>query len=117
MSEAAIQSAILRELTRDPKVRLFRCNSGTGWAGQLVSKSPDGTVILRHARPLHAGLTTGCADLIGWYGPRFLSIEVKGPRGRPSIEQLIWRDNVLRAGGIAGIVRSVDEARALLSIP
>ena len=117
MTESSIQSEILRELTRDPRVRLFRNNVSRAWSGEFVRRLPDGTVILRNARPLRAGLIKGSADLIGWAGPYFLSIEVKGPRGRPSPEQLTWLRAVQSAGGIAGIVRSVDEARALLAAP
>ena len=114
MTESSIQALIMRELTKDPRCRLFRNNVGIGWAGQLVRKYPDGSVLLAHARPLHAGLCVGAADLIGWSAGRFLSVEVKTPTGAIRPEQITWRDNVLRAGGIAGIVRSVEEAKELI---
>jgi hypothetical protein len=114
MTESDLQALIMRDLTQNPHCRLWRNNSGTGWAGTLVSKSPDGTVVLRNARPLHAGLHTGSADLIGLCGPTFLSIEVKTPTGRTTPEQVNWRDQILRHGGIAGIVHSLEEARRLI---
>ena len=115
MTEANIQSLILRELTRDPSVRLFRNNSGIGWAGTLLRKTDDGTVVLGNARPLHAGLFRGSADLIGWRSGRFLSIEVKSETGRVTPAQLNWMFAARNAGGIAGIVRSVEEAEFLIA--
>lgn len=114
MTESNLQAQILRALTADPTVRLFRNNTGQAWVGELLARHPNGSILLAHARPLHAGLHVGSGDLIGWHRGRFLSVEVKTPDGRPTVEQLTWRDNVLRAGGIAGIVRGVDEALALL---
>ena len=72
------------------------------------------------------GLAKGSADLIGWttrtitpdmVGQQvavFTSVEVKTATGRLRPEQRIWLDAVQSAGGIAGVVRSVDDARALL---
>lgn len=126
MNESAIQALILRDLTADPAVRLFRSNTAVGWVGQLIAKLPNGRVLLGNARPLHAGLCVGSADVIGWVsravtvadvGRRvavFASLEVKSARGVASPEQINWRRVVSEAGGIAGIVRSVDEARGLV---
>lgn len=126
--EHELQSRILLALGALPNVRIFRNNSASGWAGKLVSKNPDGSVTIAHARPLHAGLIKGSGDLIGWKVTReinvetgapvltaqFLSIEVKTSTGRPTPEQLNWRDRIILSGGIAGIVRSVEEALALV---
>ena len=65
--------------------RLFRCNTGQGWVGNstmiknksLVYLYP-GDVVIKNARPLHAGLTEGGSDLIGWTKDgKFLAIETK----------------------------------------
>ena len=72
------------------------------------------------------GLCKGSADLIGWrtvtvtpemVGQQvavFTSIEVKAASGRLRPEQRQWLDAVQAAGGIGGVARSVDDARALL---
>ena len=114
MTESQIQAQILRSLGSRPDVRLFRNNVAQAWTGELVTRRPDGSIILAHARPLHSGLFVGSADLIGWHHGRFLSLEVKSSTGRPTADQINWRDQVNLAGGIAGIVRSVEEAEALL---
>jgi hypothetical protein len=94
-------------------VRLYRNNTGTLYD--------------RQGRPVAFGLAKGSADLIGWttrtitpdmVGQQvavFTSLEVKTPTGRVSPEQRQWLEAVQAAGGIAGVVRSVEEAEALLT--
>lgn len=115
MSESTIQAEIFRAIGSRPDCRIWRNNVGQAWTGEFIARHPNGSVLLGHARPLHSGLFKGSADLIG-IGPtgRFLSLEIKSASGRPTVEQILWRDAILRAGGIAGIVRSVAEAEALL---
>jgi hypothetical protein len=69
----------------------------------------------------------GGSDLIGWnsveitpdmVGCRvaiFTAFEVKSAKGRVRPEQQAFIDNVKAAGGIAGVVRSVEEAKSLLT--
>ena len=114
---------------------MFRNNVALAWVGQAqpikqrtsVLLHPGDTVI-RHARPLHAGLCPGSADLIGWrtititsemVGQRvavFCSIEVKAPKGRATKEQLAWDQTVRQAGGLSGIARSEEDARGILDL-
>jgi len=113
MSEAAIQQDIRLSLGKCPAVRMFRNNVG-------AIKAPDGRVI-------RYGLCNGSADLIGWQTvtitpemigqrfARFLSVEVKAPKGRLTHEQETWRAAVLRAGGIAIVARSVDDVQFLVA--
>ena len=68
------------------------------------------------------GLARGSADLIGYrtvtitpdmVGQRvaiFTSLEVKTPTGRIQPEQANWQRTIAAAGGIAAVVRSVDDA-------
>ena len=63
MSERAIQNEVLLALA-DLGITGWRNNVGTGWAGK-ASKRDDGSVLVRDARPLHAGLCKGSSDLIG----------------------------------------------------
>ena len=100
------------ELTKNPYIKLFRNNVG-------VLKIAD--------RYVHFGLAVGTSDLIGyrahiidhhWLGrtiPIFTAIEVKTGSGRPSEEQTQFIDVVLEAGGYAGIARSVEDARRILT--
>lgn len=134
MTEHEIQQRILLACGKGD-TRIFRNNVGTGWVGQAqVIRQPvtlqlrPGDAVIRYARPLHAGLCPGSADLIGWrtititpdmVGQRvavFCSIEVKAPRGRVSPEQLAWEATVRRAGGLSGIARSEDDARGILDL-
>lgn len=57
----------------------------------------------------------GGSDLIGWtrHGV-FAAIEVKTPTGRVRPEQVAFVNAVNRAGGKAGIARSVEDALAIL---
>ncbi len=95
--------------------RLFRCNTGKGWVGQIVSQTPE-LITLKNYRPLNAGLVNGGSDLIGW-SPReiagtqvaiFTAIEAKTGRLKPTHEQESFLRAVERAGGIARVVRESD---------
>lgn len=121
MNERPIQQQILATLGIRSDVRLFRNVTAQGWGGKLVSHM-NGTAVVANARPIHAGLFKGSADLIGWQsiivtpdmvGRRlavFTSIECKGEHGRPTPEQIVWQDNLLRAGGIAVVTNTVEGA-------
>ena len=58
----------------------------------------------------------GSADLIGIVMPlgKFLALEVKRPGEKPSEAQAHWLALVRKAGGIAGVVTSVEEAISLV---
>ena len=113
-SETDIQQRIRLALGTRPDVRLFRNNTGT---------LPDP----RTGRPVQFGLARGSADLIGYrtvtitpdmVGQRvavFTSLEVKTPTGRIRPEQANWQRTVSAAGGLAAVVRSVQEAENLLA--
>lgn len=134
VTEHEIQQRILLVCGRGD-TRLFRNNVGTGWVGKAqvvrqycTARLSPGDVVVRQARPLHAGLCVGSGDLIGWrtikvtaemVGTRlavFSSIEVKGPRNRPTEQQVAWDATVRGAGGLSGIARSEDDARGILGL-
>lgn len=116
------ESPILREIWLAcgalPECRLFRNNVAMAWVGEH-RRLANGDVLLRNARPLHAGLHTGSGDLIGWTTRNgvavFTSLEVKSDTGRASDAQRHWAASVAGGGGIAGIVRSPEEALALVT--
>ncbi len=91
--------------------RLFRCNTGKGWVGQIISQTPE-LITLRNYRHFNAGLVNGGSDLIGWtpVGDRaiFTAIEAKTGRLKPTHEQESFLAAVERAGGIAKVVRETD---------
>lgn len=121
--ETNLSNSIRLALGSHPTVRLFRNNVAMAWTGSKVIHHPGGSVTIKDARPLHAGLAKGSADLIGWrtmpitrdlVGATlavFTSIEVKGRFGRVSADQQNWHDQVERCGGIAAVCRSVDDAQ------
>jgi len=97
--------------------RLFRNNVGQGWVGKsertpvpMAMMIYPGDVVIRHARPLHAGLCVGSSDLIGWTRDgRFLAVEDKSASGRPTPEQRAFFNAVSRAGGVAVLAYSTDD--------
>jgi hypothetical protein len=98
-----------------PNKRLFRINSGMGWAGNVAHKE-KGAVILKNARPLHAA-PTGWPDLCGWetieitpdmVGQKiavFVGEEVK-LSGKLSREQSLFGELLRKMGGIFRVHRS-----------
>ena len=103
--------------------RLFRQNTGVGWAGiaQRFTKETKiialpGDVLIRKARPLHAGLCVGSSDYIGFSSTgKFIAAELKSDKGKATEQQVAFIEAVRRSGGIAGIVRDEEDALELLS--
>jgi hypothetical protein len=105
---------------------LNRVRLAVSRAGGRLFRNNVGLFTTINGDKIRTGLTVGSADLIGWspmiitqemVGRQvavFLSIEIKTAKGRPSKSQIIWRDVVLKAGGVAGIARSGDEALAII---
>lgn len=99
--------------------RLFRNNSGVGWAGEQVRVSRpqmvmmrEGDVLIRNARALHAGLATGSSDLIGIAGDgsgRFIACEVKAPKKHPTETQESFLEMVRRLCGIGIVAKTLED--------
>jgi hypothetical protein len=109
--------------------RIFRQNTGFGWVGDKFFKPPMETtvrvtprdVVIRNARPLHAGLCKGSSDLIGWtrvlitpdmVGSRvavFTGIECKTLGYKATEDQIRFRNAINKAGGIGKIIYSLDD--------
>jgi hypothetical protein len=112
-AETTLQQKIRLALGTRPDARLFR---------KQVGSLPDP----RTGRLVTFGLARGSADLIGWrtvtitpemVGQQvavFTSIEVKTATGRLRPEQEHWLGAVQAACGIAGVARSIDDARQIL---
>lgn len=107
--------------------RLFRNNVGTGWVGQFIKPKRmqsymlgEKDVIIKNARPLHAGLCIGSSDTIGWRTviitpemvgqkiAQFVACEVKD-KGGVTGEQVSFMGAVSLAGGLSFVARSPDE--------
>lgn len=112
MTESELQREIMKAVTAAGG-RVFRNNTGQGWVGQYTKcterRNGHHDVLISNARPLHAGLCVGSSDLIGFYRGRFLAIECKSARGRPTEEQQNFLDEVTRNGGIGIVARSVED--------
>ncbi len=109
--------------------RIFRQNTGFGWVGNRFFKPPMETsvrvtpsdVIVKNARPLHAGLCKGSSDLIGWtrvlitpdmvgkHIAVFTGIECKTPGYKPTEDQIRFKDAINKAGGIGKVIYSIDD--------
>lgn len=128
MSERFTQQSILLA-HGSGTTRLWRNNTGVGWAGQATKVTPGnlravsqalrpGDVVIRQGRPLHAGLCVGSSDLIGYRQvdgvAQFVALEVKSATGRATKEQSQFLEHITAAGGCAGVVRSVADADLVL---
>lgn len=123
--ESNISKEIQLAASRERAI-LFRNNTAMGWLGERIAYPKAGYVLLRNARPLHAGLCKGSSDLIGWkkvvitrdmVGKEvaiFTAVEVKSAKGRASADQVNFINQVRTSGGISGIARSSDEVSGLL---
>ena len=124
MSEKNIQSLCMLAASQ-AGATVFRNSIGRGVLGQFT-RNPDGTFLVKHGRVVDFGVCNpGGSDLIGWMPVKitadmvgrtvavFLSLEVKTPTGRATDDQKNFIAAVRRAGGLAGVVRSPDEAVAV----
>jgi hypothetical protein len=64
----------------------------------------------------HGGMygTSGLPDIICCVGGKFVGLEVKTPDGKLSKLQEVALAKINAAGGLAMVVRSVDEAKAII---
>lgn len=114
--ETALQHRIMLALSQAGCL-VFRNETAGAWVGQVIHQQGD-IVTIRGARMLKAGLCVGSSDIIGLLPDgRFLAAEVKTATGRPSAEQLQFIKAIAAHSGIAGIVRSPEDALALIAKP
>lgn len=93
--------------------------------GARLFRNQVGLYRLADGRKLRSGLGVGSPDLVGWRAMTitpemvgqpvavFVGIEVKAS-GQPTAKQEAWLAAIRAAGGVAGVARSVDEAREIL---
>ena len=131
--EHKVQDAVMGAVNEAGGI-VFRQNVGMGWQGDVtriktasVVKLYPGDLVIRKARPLHAGLIKGSSDLIGWRSipvsslppdaviAQFVAVEVKTNTGESSSEQRHFVKMVQQAGGLAGVARSPDDVYRMFS--
>ena len=103
------ETLLLREILwtfgARPGLRLFRNSVG-------MVRLPGGGAI-------PYGLCPGASDLVGWRTlpsgvAQFVALEVKTDTGRMTPAQVAFLRAVARAGGLAAVVRSIDDVEAAL---
>lgn len=84
--------------------------------GHFVARANVGLFFTADGRPVKTGLPKGFSDLFGARAgdARFFALEVKTATGRPSPEQLAFIAAMQKRGALAGIVRSVEDARRVV---
>jgi hypothetical protein len=122
--ETNLVRKIMLKLGTDPKIRIFRNNSGKCWIGASKKFSHPqtvnvkaGDVLVQQARYFDAGLCPGSSDLIGLQSVKitpemvgteiacFVAIEVKLPSGRVQENQINFLQMVKKLGGKGVICR------------
>ncbi len=65
----------------------------------------------------HGGIygTAGIPDIIVCYKGRFIAFECKVGNNKPTVLQDVTIKQILKAGGTAVVVRTVDEVRKIIS--
>lgn len=103
-SEADIMRSIMIALSAD---------------GHAVFRANIGMFFTKDGRPIKTGLPTGFSDLFGFRASdgRAWFMEVKGEKGRVTTEQSAFLNAMQMRGALAGVVRSIDDARELLRFP
>lgn len=120
MTEKNIQTQIMIAASKTGTT-VFRNNVGNGVLGQIVRQDGGNFHIIK-GRRVQFGLCPGSSDLIGWRTVTvtpdmvnrkiavFLALEVKTATGKATAEQENFINAVRASGGLAGIVRSIDDA-------
>lgn len=117
--ETAVSNAIQLDLAREP-VRLLRNNVGglKDRTGRFVAYGlgSHGGQVVRGPSDLIGWRTINITpDMVGLTVAVFAAIEVKD-RAKPTPEQERFIAEVQAAGGLAGVARSVDDARSILRL-
>lgn len=94
-----------------PDILLALCGTGE----VLLERNNIGMAWMKNGAPVRFGVGgPGGSDFVGTYKGRALYVEIKTPTGRQSPEQKTFQSKVERHGAIYRILRSVDDAHALL---
>lgn len=79
--------------------------------GARIFRNNVGLFDTKDGRKIKIGICIGSSDLIGWTSRgKFLAIEVKQPGKKATTDQLNFINAVNKAGGVAFIATSPEEA-------
>ena len=116
MSETDLYTEILTEYSRGP-TRIMRINAGMSYQGRVIERTPN-RLVLSPWYPIRLA-AEGVSDLLGWTTEDsvavFTAIECKFGRRKPTPEQESFIEVVRRAGGRAGVARSVQDAGLIVA--
>jgi len=115
MTANDLTAQVMLELSRGD-CRLWRLNAGVSWQGRIVERTASRLVLSPYYAVKLAPI--GFSDLAGFSGPGciFTGIEIKFGHDRVRPEQQSFIDMILEAGGRAGVARSVEDARGIVSM-
>lgn len=125
MTEHQIQNQIRDLLSYFHELYIMRANVGTGWIGDFT-KNADGSIRINKPRRFQTGLPVGFPDLFGYKSliitpemigkkiAQFAFIEVKTPKGKLNNAQKEMHKQLIDAGAVGGVARSVEDALNLL---
>lgn len=84
--------------------------------GAILFRQNTGKLQDKNGRWVEFGLCVGSSDIIGWHKEtgRFVAIEVKIPGKTPTDTQLNFIKQVKKAGGLAGVAYSVEDAQKII---
>jgi hypothetical protein len=110
-TEKAIQQEIL--VSTGDIAMLFRTNAGKAFNGTMAVI--DGQRVLKYPRGINL-LPKGYSDLSGHRESdgRAVYIETKDHKGKPTKEQINFLERMRKSGALAGVARSVEDARDII---
>lgn len=126
--EAKLERDVLLRLGRVPELALYRNEVGEGFYGAVLpilrkelARHPSALAIVESVlvrNRLRYGLGPGSPDLVGILGGaaggRFLGFELKTEGGRLEPTQGPWHAAARAKGALVEVVRSVEEAEAVI---
>ena len=125
-SEHAIQNEARLLISDQKEATCFRVNTGQAWTGNKVERLSDGSIIIHDPRPFKTGLPNGFSDLlciipftiqphhVGKTIARFGTLEAKSAKGRLSVHQRNFIDQVIKRGGVSGVFRTPEQALEII---
>lgn len=79
---------------------------------KIIAKLKEHKIL--HWRMSGASNLSGFPDLLVCYKGFFVGLEVKTPEGAPTLQQAKVIQDIIQAGGVAGLVTSIEDVEALL---
>ena len=108
MTERELQDQVRLILGSDPACVFHENIIGSGYLIQHPGDEPKRFRKYGYANP-------GGSDLVGCFRGRFIGVELKSRTGKQRDAQVLFQELIEKKGGLYFIVRSEDDARALLA--